>query len=129
MTSDNETVTATPERGQVGAHTPMRMAAYYYAFDPTGVRHIDVVLSAVACAGKAYHHTEDWRDNCSPYPHLTGANPVEWIQNAATDAAASHAEAIRLISFLVNHSNARALLSDGFLEDARDWLKAAKGVA
>lgn len=67
---------------------PMKMDAYYYGFCFTGVREIDVILSAVACAGKAYHHTESWNDECSPYHELhRGSTPADWIQNAASDAA------------------------------------------
>ena len=72
-----------------------RMDAYYYGFEPTGVVEIDRILSAVACAGKAYHHTEEWNSEIiygtssgAPDPFLRGKNPVEWIQNAAYDAAA-----------------------------------------
>ena len=65
----------------------LRMDAYYYGFDKTGVPEIDKILSAVACAGKAYHNTEDWLDNCSPYDGHSGDNPVDWIQNAANEAA------------------------------------------
>ena len=69
---------------------PIRMEAYYYSFASTGVPAIDVILSAVACAGKAYHHTDDWGDNSSPYHELhRGECPVDWIQNAADDAAKS----------------------------------------
>ncbi len=71
----------------------MRMDAYYYGFDPTGVPEIDRILSAVACAGKAYHHTESWGEemtygtpNGAPDGH-EGKTPIEWIQNAANDAA------------------------------------------
>lgn len=66
-----------------------RMDAYYYGFTPTGVEEIDRILSAVACAGKCFHHTEDWRTEAEPYPHLRGTDPAEWIQNAANDAAAA----------------------------------------
>ncbi|GJF06578.1 hypothetical protein [Pseudonocardia sp. D17] len=55
----------------------LRMDAYYYGFDGTGSRPVDLVLSAVATAGKGSHHTEDWGE----YGH------VEQIQEAA-DAAA-----------------------------------------
>lgn len=67
----------------------MRMSAYYYSFDPTGVQEIDVILSAVACAGKAYHHTECWQDECPSYEpdHFGGTTPQEWIQDAANRAA------------------------------------------
>lgn len=64
----------------------IRMEAYYYCFNPTGVPEIDLILSAVACAGKAYHHTDGWRDECEWPPH-EGVTPVAWIQNAANRAA------------------------------------------
>lgn len=32
----------------------LRMNAYYYSFEPTGVRAVDEILSAVAVAGTAY---------------------------------------------------------------------------
>lgn len=67
------------------------LSAYYYAFNPTGVPEIDAILSAVARAGKAYHSTQDWQEECSPYePDIhRGETPVDWIQNAAIDAAAA----------------------------------------
>ena len=65
----------------------MRMEAYYYGFEKTGVPEIDKILSAVACAGKAYHHTESWCDDCYTPEGHTGASPREWIQNAAVSAA------------------------------------------
>jgi len=65
------------------------MEAYYYSFKPTGIESIDLILSAVACAGKSYHHTEYWMDKTPLYQDkLHGESPVEWIQNAANDAAA-----------------------------------------
>lgn len=67
----------------------MRMNAYYYSFTPTGVEAIDRILSAVACAGKAYHHTEGWSESANPPEYLRGEDPIEWIQNAANDAAAA----------------------------------------
>ena len=67
--------------------TELRMDAYYYGFEPTGVPEIDRILSAVACAGKAYHNTSDWQNGCKPYAGHVGGTPVEWIQNAANDAA------------------------------------------
>jgi len=51
----------------------MRLDAYYYGFDPTGVEAIDRILSAIACAGKAYHLTEDWQEQCEPSSHFFGA--------------------------------------------------------
>lgn len=64
-----------------------RMDGYYYGFTTTGVDVVDKVLGAVACAGKAYHHTEDWGENTGPYDDHTGATPVDWIQNAARESA------------------------------------------
>ena len=73
----------------------MRMRAYYYGFTKTGNEAIDKILSAVACAGKAYHHTQDWGDENefigTPEGH-TGTTPVDWIQNAANDAARTYYE-------------------------------------
>lgn len=39
-----------------------RMDAYYYSFDETGVGAVDAILSAVAQAGKNWHHTDSWTD-------------------------------------------------------------------
>ena len=66
--------------------TKMRMLAYYYGFTPTGNEAIDRILSAVACAGKAYHHTDCWQDETA-CEGCEGKSPEEWIQNAANDAA------------------------------------------
>jgi len=64
------------------------MDGYYIGFDRTGVFEIDLILSAVACAGKAFHHTADWSDDCGVYDdRFRGKSPMDWIQNAAIDAA------------------------------------------
>lgn len=65
------------------------MDAYYYSFKPTGNGAIDKILSAVACAGKACHHTEDWYAECGTYAGHTGSCQIDWIQNAASEAAES----------------------------------------
>lgn len=65
----------------------LRMDAYYYSFDRTGVEAIDRILCAVASAGKAYHHTECWNDDHGPRVNCEGDTPAEWIQNAANAAA------------------------------------------
>ena len=65
----------------------LRMDAYYYGFVFTSAQEIDLILSAVACAGKAYHHTEDWKDETNPWTGHEGRTPVDWIQNAAGKAA------------------------------------------
>jgi hypothetical protein len=72
-----------------GKEPAFRMNAYYYGFAPTGLEVIDKILSAVACAGKAYHHTDQWNEDCAPYEHLRGDTPADWINNAAQDAAAA----------------------------------------
>lgn len=66
----------------------LRMHAYWFGFRPTGNEAIDRILSAVACAGKAYHHTEFWGETSEAWTGHRGNSPVEWIQNAADDAAA-----------------------------------------
>jgi hypothetical protein len=70
----------------------LRMDAYYYGFEPTGVRAVDELLSTVACAGKSRHHTDEWSqdaDNLEGYygPHCVGKCERDWIQNAANRAA------------------------------------------
>jgi hypothetical protein len=70
------------------AMSDLRLSAYYYSFTATGIREIDEILSAVACAGKAYHHTDNWQEDTSKYQdHLEGDSPEDWIQNAANRAA------------------------------------------
>lgn len=79
-----------PERTREEAEVSeikMRLDAYYYGFEPTGQDAIDKILSAVACAGKAFHHTESWTDEAIAPNYHTGANPAEWIQSAAVKAA------------------------------------------
>lgn len=61
----------------------LRMNAYYYGFDTTGVRAIDEILSAVACAGKMYHGTDQWSNQGSDGE----PSEVENIQAAAERAA------------------------------------------
>lgn len=67
----------------------LRMDAYYYGFDATGVESVDIILSAIAHAGKAFHHTEDWNNECGERgdERIKGKSAVDWIQNAAEDAA------------------------------------------
>lgn len=72
----------------------MRMRAYCFSFDATGEQSIDLVLSAVACAGDMYHHTEGWNLQTEAYEPHTGKTPVEWIQRAG-DSAARELEALR----------------------------------
>jgi hypothetical protein len=62
-----------------------QMDAYYYGFTPTGVEIVDRILSAVAVAGKAYHHTESWTDQ----DEWTNPSHAARIQQAAEAAATS----------------------------------------
>ena len=66
-----------------------RMDAYYYAFAATREVAVDRILSAVACAGKAFHSTSQWNDEMEyiKWDHIEGESPVDWIQNAALMAA------------------------------------------
>lgn len=66
-----------------------RMNAYYFGFDKTGEHDIDLILSAIATAGKMYHGTEDWSEKDDD-----GKSPVDRIQDAA-NAAAAHFKALR----------------------------------
>lgn len=67
-----------------------RLDAYYYSFEETGVQVIDDLLHAVAWAGKASHHTSDWRDELwltSYGPLRKGENWIALIQSLARDGA------------------------------------------
>lgn len=87
--SDSDTAAAVIARLEAPTPEGWRMAAYYYGFAGTGVIAIDRVLSAVACAGKAYHYTSEWNDDCDAWHDgLRGTSPVNWIECAADDAAA-----------------------------------------
>jgi len=68
---------------------PRRFDAYYYSFDPTGVDAVDEILSAIAWAGKMYHHTESWSDEDTRWgdPDYSGPSEVDRIQAAANRAA------------------------------------------
>ncbi len=72
---------------EIGDKASEYFSAYYYSFDATGVPEIDSILKAIARAGKAYHHTEDWND--IPYSSSGDDTPVQWIQKAADAAAIS----------------------------------------
>jgi hypothetical protein len=80
----------------------LRMDAYYYGFGSTGVRSIDRVLSAVACAGKAFHSTDQWTEACESYhPEIVGNTCEQWIQNAADGAALETKELLGALKALV----------------------------
>lgn len=58
--------------------------AYYFAFQLTGVEKVDAILKAVARAGKAFHHTDQWADEKE---YLGGKSYVDLIQEAANALA------------------------------------------
>ena len=74
----------------------LKLWAYYYSFDPTGQREIDLILHAIARAGKAFHHTDQWTEDgmTGVYDHCEGDTCQQWVQNAANKAAA-HVAALR----------------------------------
>ena len=62
-----------------------RLDAYYFGFDSTGVPEVDAILSAVAYAGKGYHHTDEWGGGESRFGEDRPYGDV--IQAAANEAA------------------------------------------
>lgn len=73
--------------GQLMYGDRLRMDAYYYGFHPTGVVEIDRILAAVARAGKAYHHTENWQNSIKGWDADDGPSYVDLIQFMAIEAA------------------------------------------
>lgn len=61
--------------------------AYYYNFKKTGNILVDSILQSVSCAGKAFHHTEQWNDETGDMYDQKGETPVAWIQNTANEVA------------------------------------------
>lgn len=73
----------------------LRMRAYYYGFSTTTIEAIDLLLCAVAAAGKLFHHTDQWTSEIDyQVENVRGKSPVDWIQNAADDAAAMYKKLI-----------------------------------
>ena len=86
-----------PENDPLAPGDPnMRMQGYYIGFDPTGIGVIDRILSSIAQAGKAYHHTDSWNE-VMEYDYgliRKGETCEDAIQRAANDAAAAIRESI-----------------------------------
>jgi hypothetical protein len=81
-------ITLTDEmRQMIESRGDRRMDSYYFGFDPTGDERIDLVLAAVALAGKGYHSTECWTDEIWDRPY----SYIDLIQ-AAANAAAERSE-------------------------------------
>lgn len=60
----------------------MNLNSYFFKFEPTNNEAINDILSAVARAGKAYHHTSQWADE-----NDLGVSERDRIQLAAIVAA------------------------------------------
>lgn len=69
--------------------------AYYFDVDPTGDNDIDLILMALAAAGKGYHHTDQWSDGGPTYEE-DGLSYIDTIQ-AAANRAASEMDRLRKI--------------------------------
>ena len=99
-----------------GGQTSKRLTtveAYYYDFKSTGNESIDNILSAVAYAGQSYHSTGDWSDA-----------PVQWIQDAADDAAK---DAITLSALEAYVREETGCMGDDALADLLAHFKQAAG--
>lgn len=105
----------------------LRMDAYYFGFSATGAREIDEILSAIACAGKAYHHTQMWND----------ADEGEWsyaelIQHAASRAAARIAELEKALGWFLTDDRFRVAVGgnphvvEKMIAEARTTLEASE---
>lgn len=95
MTADNPTIDEAMEALEKRRDSG-NLNAYYYGFAPTGDADIDLILAAVASAGKGYHHTQDWRDD------NYGPSCAEKIQEAADRAAK-----VKQMSVNCSHPTAR----------------------
>ena len=100
----------------------LRLHAYYYSFAPTGQREVDLILHAVARAGKAFHHTSQWADDEMEgfYEHCEGDTCEQWIQNAANKAAAELATLRARVAELERDAALVAVKAMHKLLD-RDW--------
>jgi hypothetical protein len=99
--------TPTNEQRPAKKEKPLRMDAYYYEFERTGVLAVDRVLSAVASAGKCYHNTADWNETDD-----AGKSPVDAIQDAANAAAAELSAALSRIEELAKDARRLDWLED-----------------
>lgn len=68
------------------ARGELRMSAYYFDFEPTGVEAIDRILAAVCKAGKGYHSTDGWNEPLFGEPE-DGKTYIDLIQQMANEAA------------------------------------------
>lgn len=78
----------TPEMAErIRSRGTRMLEGYYIHFEPTGNDAIDLVLGAVALAGRSYHSTESWSDISEYDDH--DYSLTDLIQRAANSAAAA----------------------------------------
>lgn len=71
----------------------LNFRSYYLGLNATGQYEIDLILSAVARAGKAFHSTEGWIEDTYPEEPFIGETWKDRIQNAAVVAATALSDA------------------------------------
>lgn len=77
-------INLTPEmRQRIEGRGDWMLSSYFIDFDPTGNDDVDLILGAVALAGKMYHSTEWWADDEDGH----GYSLNDLIQAAANSAA------------------------------------------
>jgi len=91
----------------------LRMDAYYYGFRPTGVVEIDRILAAVARAGKAYHHTENWQNPIKGWDTDDGPSYADLIQFMAIEAA----DSVRLDGSELREATYAVLRHEGYTDE------------
>jgi len=78
------TIILTPEmRQRIESRADSMLSSYWFDFEPTGDENVDLILGAVALAGKYAHSTEWWNEDDDP----RGYSLADLIQAAANHAA------------------------------------------
>lgn len=100
--TEGDGISVSVPTNQLSHDAPLKMRAYWYAFGETGVRSVDLILSALCHAGKGYHHTEHWAESeIGDWGPFHGVSYIDWIQNAARDAAKQQRELMAIADQLV----------------------------
>lgn len=86
----------------MNAKLKLNMRAYYFGFKETGTCEIDQILSGVACAGKAHHHTQDWNEKFTN----SDLSHISLIQIAAEKASEEMQNLRTANRDLMDHFNA-----------------------
>jgi len=78
------TIILTPEmRQRIESRADSMLSSYWFDFEPTGDENVDLILGAVALAGKYAHSTKWWNEDDDP----RGYSLADLIQAAANHAA------------------------------------------